>query len=36
MAQDLIELGFEDAVGTGEDGYYFVRYDMIDVDMEKL
>ena len=36
MAQDLIELGFEDAVGMGNDGYYFVRYDMIDVDMEKL
>lgn len=36
MAQDLLKLGFEDAVGVGEDGYYFVRYNMIDVDMEKL
>lgn len=36
MAQDLLELGFNDAVGMGDDGYYFVRYDLIDVDMKKL
>ena len=36
MAQDLLELGFEDAVGMGDDGYYFVRYNMIDVNMEKI
>jgi flagellar motor protein MotB len=34
MAQDLINMGREDAVLTMDNGYYAVRYDMIDVDME--
>ena len=33
MAQDLLNLGREDAVGIMNNGYYGVYYDMIDVDM---
>ena len=33
MAQDLLRLGREDAVKVMDNGYYGVRYDMIDVDM---
>jgi len=33
MAQDLINLGRENAVTTMDNGYYGVYYDMIDVDM---
>ncbi|MAN60860.1 MAG: hypothetical protein CMI60_02830 [Parvibaculum sp.] len=35
MAQDLLEMGRDDAVGT-KDGYYTVNYNSIDVDMIKL
>ena len=34
MAQDLLELGFNDSVVLESDGYYSVDYDSIDVDME--
>ena len=34
MAQDLIKMGKKDAVVTMDNGYYAVRYDMIDVDMK--
>ena len=34
MAQDLLELGFNDSVILESDGYYSVDYDSIDVDME--
>ena len=33
MAQDLLDLGREDAVRIMNNGYYGVHYDMIDVDM---
>ena len=33
MAQDLLELGREDAVKVMDNGYYGVHYNMIDVDM---
>ena len=36
MAQDLIKLGKEHAVITGDDGYYRVNYNLIDVDMKKV
>lgn len=36
MAQDLIKLGREDAVGTFTNGYYGVNYNLIDVDMKKV
>ena len=36
MAQDLIKLGLNDAVGTTPNGYYGVYYDMIDVDMKPI
>ncbi len=36
MAQDLLNIGFEDSVSIGEDGYYRVDYNMIDVDLEKI
>jgi len=35
MAQDLLELGRKDAVGT-RDGLYTVNYNLIDVDMKKV
>ena len=35
MAQDLLELGRQDAVGT-RDGFYTVNYNLIDVDMKKV
>ena len=35
MAQDLLELGKEDAVAIMDNGYYGVYYDMIDVNMIK-
>jgi hypothetical protein len=35
MAQDLLELGREDAVAMMDNGYYGVHYDMIDVNMIK-
>tara|TARA_R110002020_G_scaffold1011_4_gene5124 strand:- start:3757 stop:4605 length:849 start_codon:yes stop_codon:yes gene_type:complete len=34
MAQDLIDMGKEDAVTITDNGYYAVYYNMIDVDME--
>jgi len=34
MAQDLLELGFKDSVILDSDGYYSVKYNTIDVDME--
>ena len=33
MAQDLLEMGREDAVTTMSNGYYGVDYSIIDVDM---
>ena len=36
MAQDLIKLGREDAVTRGDDGYYRVKYNLIDVDMKEI
>ena len=36
MAQDLIDLGREDAVTTMSNGYYGVHYDIIDVNMQQL
>jgi len=36
MAQDLLEMGMEDAVKTMDNGYYAVNYNMIDVDMTKI
>ena len=36
MAQDLINMGLNDAVTVMSNGYYGVYYDMIDVDMELL
>jgi len=36
MAQDLIKLGRKDAVIKGDDGYYRVKYNLIDVDMEEI
>ena len=35
MAQDLINMGRQDAVTVMNNGYYAVYYDMIDVDMIK-
>ena len=32
MAQDLLSMGYSDAVSTDESGYYMVDYNMIDVD----
>ena len=34
MAQDLINMGREDAVSTMDNGYYVVNYNVIDVDMK--
>ena len=34
MAQDLLELGLDNSVSIGHDGYYRVNYNSIDVDME--
>ena len=36
MAQDLIRLGKEYAVTKGNDGYYRVKYNLIDVDMKEI
>ena len=36
MAQDLIKLGMEFAVIKGNDGYYKVNYNLIDVDMKEI
>ena len=36
MAQDLLKLGREDAVVTMDNGYYGVKYNLIDVDMKKV
>ena len=36
MAQDLLKLGFKDSVILDSDGYYSVKYNTIDVDMEKI
>ena len=36
MAQDLLELGFDDSVILDSDGYYSVDYNSIDVDMERV
>jgi len=36
MAQDLIRLGKEYAVTKGDDGYYRVKYNLIDVNMEEI
>jgi len=35
MAQDLLEMGLNDLVITGEDGYYYVLYHLTDVKMVK-
>ena len=35
MAQDLLELNREDAVGTSN-GYYTIDYNLIDIDMKKI
>ena len=36
MAQDLLELGFNNSVILDSDGYYSVDYNSIDVDMERV
>ena len=36
MAQDLLEMGFDDSVVMGDDGFYSVKYDNIDVDFNSL
>ena len=36
MAQDLIKMGFDDSVVMGDDGFYSVKYDNIDVDFNVL
>jgi len=36
MAQDLLKLNREDAVVTMDNGYYGVKYNLIDVDMKKV
>lgn len=36
MAQDLLEMGFADSVVMGDDGFYSVKYDNIDVDFNVL
>lgn len=36
MAQDLLEMGFDDSVVMGDDGFYSVKYDDIDVDFNVL
>ena len=36
MAQDLLEMGFDDSVTMGDDGFYSVKYDDIDVDFNVL
>ena len=36
MAQDLIKLGRKDAVVTMDNGYYGVKYNLIDVDMKEI
>ena len=36
MAQDLLEMNFNNAIIIDGDGYYNVLYDLIDVDMEIL
>ena len=36
MAQDLLKLGFDNSVSVGQDGYYMVDYNKIDVNMEKI
>ena len=36
MAQDLIKMGFDDSVVMGDDGFYSVKYDNIDVDFKVL
>ena len=34
MAQDLLEMGFDDSVILDSKGFYAVDYNSIDVDME--
>lgn len=36
IAQDLLEMGINDVVGTNEDGFYTVDYDKIDVDQIRV
>ena len=36
MAQDLIKMGFDDSVVMGDDGFYSVKYENIDVDFNVL
>jgi len=36
MAQDLLDMGMEEAVATMDNGYYAVNYNMIDVNMTSL
>jgi len=36
MAQDLIKMGFDDSVVMGDDGFYSVKYENIDVDFKVL
>ena len=36
MAQDLLDMGMNEAVAVMDSGYYAVNYNMIDVDMTSL
>ena len=36
MAQDLLDMGFEDSIRIADDGYYVVNYEKIDVDFKKI
>ena len=36
MAQDLIKMGYDDSVVMGDDGFYSVNYNDIDVDFKVL
>jgi hypothetical protein len=36
MAQDLLEIGITEPVTMGDDGFYSVKYDNIDVDFNVL
>eukprot|EP01052_Picozoa_sp_SAG31_P026123 SAG31_NODE_2345_length_5903_cov_1.552895_1_plen_60_part_00 len=36
MAQDLLLLGFNDAVSVNDDGFYEVEYELLDVDTYEL
>ena len=36
MAQDLLKLGLNKAVVKNSNGYYSVKYNLIDVDMKQI